>query len=107
MADAEYLCELLWPLLAHRGKKPMPVDVLLFRAGIPVEDIGQARHEIDELCNLPFVFETARGLAIDTGKQGQIADYLYYECGYDKWKIQMRLKHYEGWGEHEWAPDYW
>lgn len=85
----------------------MPPEVILNRAAIPREDLGKAKHELDELAKLPFIAETHRGLAVDTGKQGQIADFLYYECDYRKDQIKVRLKHYDNWGQHDWAPSYW
>lgn len=85
----------------------MPPDAILNRAAVPVEDLGKARHELDDLAELPFVNKTNRGLQINTGMQEQIADFLYYRCDYRKDQIKMRLKHYDDWDRHEWAPSYW
>lgn len=107
MAEPEYLCELLWPLLSHRGKKPMSIDMLLHTAAIPQEDLGQARREVGALTDLSFIAEHPRGVAVDTSQLGNVADYLYYNCEYTKQQIKIRLKHYEGWENHEWAPPFW
>lgn len=85
----------------------MPPEAILNRAAIPVEDLGQANHELNQLANLPFVNRTDRGLAIDTGMQEQIADFPFYRCDYRKEQIKTRLKHYDNWERHDWAPSYW
>lgn len=98
---------MLWVLLAHRGKKPMKVEAMLNLAAIPAGELGQAKHEIDDLLDQPFVWEMSRGLAVDTSKFRQIADFLYYNCDYSREQIRVRLKHYEGWDDHDWAPSHW
>ncbi|SEP28039.1 hypothetical protein SAMN05216388_106216, partial [Halorientalis persicus] len=32
-----------------------------------------------------------------------LADVLYHECDWEPFEIKSRLKHYEGWENHNWA----
>jgi hypothetical protein len=44
-----------------------------------------------------------RGIELDNSEFGQLAEVLYDECEWEPFEIKSRLKHYEGWRNHDWA----
>jgi hypothetical protein len=40
-----------------------------------------------------------RGIELDTGEFGRVADIIYSECGWEAFGI----KQYEGWERHDWG----
>jgi hypothetical protein len=44
-----------------------------------------------------------RGIELDNSRFGELADVLYRDCGWEPYQVRSRLKHYEGWDDHDWA----
>lgn len=82
----------------------MEKDEIVSRAA--VEDDQDAKEAYQELASSgahPFVYEDGtRGLVLNNSRFGDLADYLYYQCGWPAYAIKSRLKHYEGWDNHGW-----
>lgn len=95
---------LLAALLARYGwESPIPREHLLRIAAIEPGEHPSARRAFAELRNTEYVENRGkRGISLDTGAFDALADVLYYECGWKPYQIKSRLKHYEGWRNHEW-----
>lgn len=98
-------CALLAALLARHGwGSPIPREHLLRIAALGPSEYPPARESFVELRNAEYVVNRGkRGISLDVGAFGALADVLYHECGWKPYQIKSRLKHYEGWGNHEWA----
>lgn len=98
-------CALLAAMIAkHRWGSPIAEDALLAIAAIDQNDYPTAREVFAELRSDPYITSKGdRGIELDNSAFGQLADLLYHECGWEPFEIELRLKHYEGWDEHEWA----
>lgn len=105
MPPTSYLCALLRPLVSkHRYGAPITKDDLVRQAAFEAHEEGAVRTAYDTLSALPFVLDYGqRGVMIDSSNFGGLADYLYYECEWPTWEITTKLKHYEGWDDHEWT----
>jgi hypothetical protein len=44
-----------------------------------------------------------RGIELDNSEFGQLTDVLFQECEWEPFEIESRLRHYEGWENHNWA----
>ncbi|MFB6090491.1 MAG: hypothetical protein ABEJ97_05475 [Halobellus sp.] len=97
-------CALLATMIAkHRWGTPISADALLNLSAID-GDYPTAREVYDDLRSEPYItYRGARGIELDQGNFGALADVLYHECGWEKWEIESRLKHYEGIDHHDWA----
>lgn len=98
-------CALLAAMVAkHRWGSPIDEDALLAIAAIRTEDHPAASEVFAELRQEPYVTNRGkRGIELDNGAFGALADVLYNECEWEPFEIKSRLKHYEGWDRHEWA----
>lgn len=98
-------CALLAALLARHGwGSPVPREHLLRIAAIEPGEHPSARKAFADLRRAKYVENYGkRGVSLDTGAFGALADVLYYECDWEPYQIKSRLKHYEGWRNHEWA----
>lgn len=98
-------CALLAAMIArHRWGSPISKESLLAIAAIESHEYPRARTEFDDLRTKPYVHSRGkRGIELDNGRFGALADLLYHECGWSAVEIRSRLKHYEGWDEHDWA----
>lgn len=97
-------CALLAALLArHAWGSPMSREDLLRIAALEPNEYPFARGKFVDLRNEEYVKNCGkRGIALDTSAFGVLAEVLYHECGWEPYQIESRLKHYEGWGNHEW-----
>jgi hypothetical protein len=98
-------CALLAAMIAkHRWGTPIDEDSLLAVAAIETNDYPVASDVFDDLRSEPYITNRGkRGIELDNGEFGQLADVLYDECGWEPFQIKSRLKHYEGWDSHDWA----
>lgn len=98
-------CALLAAMIAkHRWGTPIDEDNLLAIAAVDQNDYPTAREVFDELRGKSYITNRGkRGIELDNGEFGALADVLYHECGWEAFQIKSRLKHYEGWDQHEWA----
>lgn len=98
-------CALLAAMIAkHKWGTPIDEESLLSIAAIDPNDYQTASEVVDELRAKPYITNRGkRGIELDTGAFGTLADVLYHECEWEPFEIRMRLKHYEGWDQHDWA----
>lgn len=102
MATQEARCAVVQVLIAdHRYGTPLSKGEVVNRAA--VRDDGEAKTAFEELKQQPFVLHNRqRGMMINSSRFGDLADYLYHRCNWKPFVIESRLKHYEGWAEHDW-----
>jgi len=106
MASHEVLCAVLSYLISkHRYGSPVQKQQLVARCGVRSDQKGEAKEAFEELrSDAPFIRDRDdRGIELKNSEFGLLADYLYDRCEWDEDKINSRLKHYEGWSNHEWA----
>lgn len=105
MHEPTVCCALLAAMVAkHRWGSPIDEDDLLAVAAIEPSEYPAARTTYDELRSKPYVVNRGkRGIELDDGAFGELADVLYHECGWEAFQLRSRLKHYEGWDRHDWA----
>ena len=98
-------CALLAAMIAeHRWGSPIVEENLLSISAIEANDYPTASEVFDELRSAPYITNRGKqGIELDNGEFGALADLLYHECGWEPFEIKSRLKHYEGWNQHEWA----
>jgi len=98
-------CALLAAMVAeHRWGAPIVEENLLSIAAIETSDYPTASDVFDDLRSEPYITNRGnRGIELDNSEFGQLADVLYYECEWEPFEIKSRLKHYEGWENHDWA----
>jgi hypothetical protein len=98
-------CALLAAMIAeHRWGSPVGEENILSIAAIETSDYDTASEVFDELRSAPYMTNRGkRGIELDNGEFGPLADLLYHECEWDTFEIKSRLKHYEGWNHHDWA----
>lgn len=102
MVTQEARCAIVQVLISdHKYGTPLPKDEIVSRAA--VKDDGEAKTAFEEIKQQPFILHNRqRGMMIESSRFGDLADYLFHKCGWEPFMIESRLKHYEGWGEHEW-----
>ena len=98
-------CALLAAMVAERRwGAPIVEESLLSIAAIEASDYPTASDIFDELRSEPYITNREnRGIELDNSEFGQLADILYHECEWEPFEIKSRLKHYEGWENHDWA----
>lgn len=98
-------CALLAAMIAeHRWGSPITEDNLLSIAAIEPDDYATASEVYDDLRAAPYITTRGKqGIELNNSRFGELADLLYHECGWEPYEIKSRLKHYEGWEEHDWA----
>ena len=98
-------CALLAAMIAkHRWVTPIDEESLLAIAAIDNNDYPVASDVFEELREEPYISSRGkRGIELDNGEFGALADVLYHECGWEPFHIKSRLKHYEGWDRHDWT----
>lgn len=96
-------CEVLAVLISrHSYGSPMDEERIINKAAVEHDHI--AAEAIEDLQYKPFInYYPQRGLEIDNSNFGSLADFLYHECGWEPFEIRTRLKHYEGWSQHDWV----
>lgn len=98
-------CALLAAMIAkHRWGTPIDEEHLLKIAAIDTNDYPTARDVFDELRGESYITNRGnRGIELDNSRFDELAEVLFHECGWEPFQIKSRLKHYEGWEEHDWA----
>lgn len=105
MRKPSVTCALLAAMVAkHRWGSPVGADHLLAVAAVKSHEYDQAREAFERLRRASYIKNRGkRGIELDTSAFGKLADVLYQDCGWEPFHIRSRLKHYEGWGDHDWA----
>jgi hypothetical protein len=98
-------CALLAAMIAeHRWGSPIIEENLLPISAIETGDYPTASEIFDALRSAPYITNRGkRGIELNSSEFAALADVLYHECEWDSFEIKSRLKHYEGWDDHEWA----
>lgn len=98
-------CALLAAMVSrHAWGSPISEEDLLSIAAVESHEYRRARRALERLRDEPLVRRRGDGrVELDTGSFGDLADTLYYDCGWAAFEVRLRLKHYEGWGRHDWA----
>lgn len=98
-------CALLAAMISkHRWGTPISEDHLLAISAIEGNDYPTARDVFDKLRTEPYIrYRGKRGIELNNERFGELADVLYDECEWEPFEIRTRLKHYEGWENHDWA----
>jgi len=109
MASHEVICEVLAYLISKHGYgSPIGKDMAVNCSGVRSDQLGEAKEAYEELRNdAPFIEDKGdKGIQLDNSRFDLLADYLYASsgCDWDYEKIDSRLKHYEGWSQHDWTP---
>lgn len=104
MVKPEHLCALIRPLVSkHRYGAPIVKDELVRQAAFEKHEEGDVREAYEELRILSFIVDYGnRGVMLDSSQFGDLADFLYCRCDWPSWEITTKLKHYEGWSDHDW-----
>lgn len=91
-------CALLVAMIAeHRWGSPVVEENLLSIAAIETSDYDTANEVFDELRSVSYITSRGkRGIELNSGEFGALADVLYHECEWEPFEIKSRLKHYEG-----------
>jgi hypothetical protein len=88
----------------HRWGSPIIEENLLSISAIGTDDYSTASEIFDALRSAPYITNRGkRGIELNSSTFGALADVLYHECEWESFEIKSRLKHYEGWEDHEWA----
>jgi len=98
-------CALLAAMIAeHRWGSPIVEENLLSISAIETGDYPTASAVFDELRSEDYISSRGnRGIELNHSEFGALADVLYDECEWEPFEIRSRLKHYEGWDEHDWV----
>jgi hypothetical protein len=88
----------------HRWGSPIDEENLLAIAAVDANDYPKASDVFDDLRSQRYITNRGnRGIELDNSEFGTLADVLFHECGWEPFEIRSRLKHYEGWDNHDWA----
>jgi hypothetical protein len=98
-------CALLAAMIAeHRWGSPIAEANLLSISAIEANDYPTASEVFNELRSAPYITNRGKqGIELDNSQFGALADVLFDECEWEPFEIKSRLKHYEGWDEHDWT----
>lgn len=104
MVDTQHECKVIRTLVtSHAYGSPLSVEEILRRAAIPSHEMGAAKEAVDAVRSRPFIRDCgSRGLMLATGEFGNLVQFLYDECGWERFELELRLKHFEGWNEIDW-----
>ncbi len=96
-------CALLAAMITeHRWGSPIVEENLLSIAAIETADYATASEVFDELRTAPYIASRGtRGIELTNSRFDELAGVLFHECGWEPFEIRSRLKHYEGWDQHE------
>jgi len=97
-------CALLATMIAkHKWGTPITKAALLNLSAID-DAYPTAREVYAALRSEPYITHRGnRGIKLNKSNFDKLADILYYECRWEAWEIESRLKHYEGIEDHDWA----
>lgn len=104
MSNEGLVCAICRVLVTnHAYGKPLPRDVVLNRASYPPHSGGAAKAAFEVVRRQPFVIDRGeRGIQLDTGAFGALVQFLYDECEWNRFELELRIKHFEGWDTIEW-----
>jgi len=66
--------------------------------------LGEAKNTFEELRSADFISDYGnRGIELDNSNFDSLIDVLHYDCEWSKMELKTKLKHYEGWGNHDFS----
>lgn len=104
MAGIELVCAILRALVSdHAYGKPRPEDVVLNKASYPRHEGGAAKEAYETVRKREFVIDHGpRGIMLDNDAFAALVQFLHDECGWDRFELELRIKHFEGWNTIDW-----
>lgn len=104
MSDVDLVCALLRVLVSdHAYGKPRPRDVVVSKASHEKHEGGAAKEAYEAVRDLDLVVDRGRrGVMLDNDRFVVLVQFLYDECGWDRFELKLRIKHFEGWNEVDW-----
>ena len=104
MSERDVVCAILRVLVSdHAYGKPRPRDVVLSKASYPPHKGGEAKRAYETVRQQPFVLNYGdRGIKLDNSQFGALVQYLYDECNWERFELELRIKHFEGWENINW-----
>jgi hypothetical protein len=105
MVEMSLVCAILRVLVTnHAYGKPLPEDVVLNRASYPPHEGGAAKEAYETAQSLSFVLDYGdRGIMLDNSAFSTLVQFLYDECNWERFELELRIKHFEGWDEIDWS----
>jgi hypothetical protein len=87
----------------HRWGTPMDEDHLLAVSAVSKHEYPDARRAFETLRYERFITNRgSQGIELDNGRFDELAEFLFHECAWQPFEIELRLKHYGGWDQHAW-----
>ncbi|WP_132057023.1 hypothetical protein [Halorussus amylolyticus] len=104
MSDTDLICAILRVLVSdHAYGNPRPRDVILDRASYPRHRGGAAKEAYETVRSQNFVLDYGdRGIKLDNSEFGSLVQFLHERCGWKRFELELRIKHFEGWDEIRW-----
>lgn len=105
MSETGLVCVICRVLVTnHAYGKPLPRDVVIKKASYPPHKGGVAKEAFETVRAQSFVIDHGeRGIQLDTGSFGTLVQFLHDECEWDRFELELRIKHFEGWDTIEWS----
>lgn len=104
MNEHEIMCSICRVLVTnHAYGKPLPRDVVLKNASYPVHEGDTAKVAFDALRRKTFITTHGRrGIQLNNTEFGSLVQFLHDECGWERFELELRIKHFEGWDDIQW-----
>jgi hypothetical protein len=104
MNERAIMCSICRVLMTnHAYGKPLPQDVVLNKASFPAHDGTTAKAAFDRLRRKSFIVNYGtRGIQLDNSQFASLIQFLYDECDWERFELELRIKHFEGWDEIQW-----
>lgn len=104
MSETELVCSIIRVLVTNHGYgKPLPRDVILNKASYPPHKGGAAKEAFELARKYAFITDHGnRGIMLDSGAFDTLVQFLYDECEWERFELELRIKHFEGWEDINW-----
>ncbi|WP_254543651.1 hypothetical protein [Halomarina pelagica] len=105
MSETELVCAVLRVLVTnHAYGRPLPRDVVLNKTAYPAHKGDAAKEAFETVRRQEFVIDYGdRGIMLDNSEFGALVQYLYGDCDWERFELELRIKHFEGWENIEWG----
>lgn len=107
MAEMAIMCAICRVLVTnHAYGKPLPRDVILNKASYPAHKGATAKTAFDAVRRKPFIIDHGkRGVQLDNSAFAALVQFLHDECDWERFELELQIKHFEGWNEIRWQND--
>ena len=107
MVETALVCAICRVLVTnHAYGNPLPRDVILNKASFPVHKGATAKAAFDAVRQKPFITDYGkRGIQLDNAAFGALVQFLHDECDWERFELELRIKHFEGWDEINWRSE--